>query len=241
MKKLLLATSIALLGFAASADQKDVGKALKTAFPQIPDVVSVKDAPIPGLYEVVLRGEIVYVDSKVKYMIQGPIVRLSDRENITASKLDEVNRIDFDKLPLDKAIVHKNGNGERKLVVFADPNCGFCKRLDKETIPGITNATLYTLPLAILSADSETKSKQILCSPNPDEAWTGWTVKGITPSKGDPACEAKADETIKSVRELAKTYGIRGTPGIVFADGSRIPGFVTADKINQKLSEVHTK
>jgi thiol:disulfide interchange protein DsbC len=239
MKRTILATSIALLCFAAHAsDAKTIGSRLKAAFPQIPDVQEVNASPIAGLKEVVLPGEIIYVDEKGEYMLQGHLVRLSDRSDLTTARIEDINRIDFSSLPLDKAIVHKYGTGEHKIAIFADPNCGYCKRLENETMPSVENATVFTMPLAILSADSEIKLKRILCNPNPADAWSAWMLKGQAPAeKIDGKCEEAAQKTISEVRDLGRKYGVTGTPTIIFEDGSRIPGFVPAATLNKRLSE----
>lgn len=239
MKKTLLASALLVLGMAAhAADAQTVGSRLKEAFPQIPEVQSVNPTPIPGLKEVTLPGEIVYVDDKAEYMIQGHLIRLRDRSDLTTARLEDINRIDFKILPLDKAIVHKFGMGEKKLVVFADPNCTFCKKLEVETLPEVKNATVYTLPFAILSADSEAKSKQILCSAKPAEAWSAWMLKGTAPSTTiDSKCEAAAAASLAANLALGKKHGVTGTPTIFFEDGTRIPGFVPASTLNARLAE----
>jgi len=241
MKRIIFAAALAAAGISMSAhavDAKGIGAKLKSAFPEIPEIQAINPTPAAGLLEVVLPGEILYVDVNGDYMLQGNLVRLSDRRDLTTERLEHINRLDFAKLPLDKAIVHKYGKGERKLVVFADPNCSFCKRLEKEALPEVANATVYTFPYAILSEDSASKSKQILCSASPGEAWHAWMLKSSTPTTAaDPKCEGTAQATVDAIRALGKQHGVRGTPTLVFEDGTRIPGFVPAATINQRLDE----
>lgn len=238
MKHVLLAAAIATFGMAVhAADTDAIGSKLKAAFPQMPAIQSIAPSAIPGVFEVVLPGEVVYVDAQGEHMIQGHVIRLKDRSDLTAAKVEHINRIDFKTLPLDKALLHKHGRGERKMVVFADPNCGYCKKLEQESLSGLENVTVYTLPFAILSPDSVTKSKQVLCSEKPAEAWANLMVKGTPlPQVAAPQCEEAAQATLNSLKALGQKYGIRGTPTLIFEDGSRIPGFAPTADINARLT-----
>jgi thiol:disulfide interchange protein DsbC len=124
------------------------------------------------------------------------------------------------------------GNGSRQLAVFADPNCGYCKRLEK-TFQQLDNVTVYTFLLPILSADSMQKSKQIWCSSDATKAWTDWTINNTTPS-GKGECNTPIDKNLA----IAKSYGITGTPTIFFTDGARFPGAVQLSDIEKKFSSL---
>jgi thiol:disulfide interchange protein DsbC len=124
------------------------------------------------------------------------------------------------------------GNGSRQLAVFADPNCGYCKRLEK-TFQQLDNVTVFTFLLPILSADSMQKSKQIWCSADATKAWTDWTINNTAPS-GKGECTTPIDKNLA----LAKSYGITGTPTIFFTDGSRFPGAVQLSDIEKKFASL---
>ena len=204
--------------------QKKVGSSTK--------IKSVSPSPIPGIYEVLVGNEIFYTDANSKYLIQGEIIEIATGKNITEQKQADLNRIKWSELNTSNALKVVRGNGSRQLAVFSDPNCGYCKRLDK-SLQQLDNVTIYTYLIPILSPDSAQKSKQIWCSADPQKAYVDWMINGIAPSgKGD--CATPLDKNMA----FAKTYGITGTPTIFFTDGSRFPGAVQITDIEKKFSSL---
>ncbi len=193
-------------------------------------VKSVSPAPVSGLYEVLVGNDIFYTDASAKYLIQGEIIELASGKNITEQRQADLNRIKWSDLTPANAIKTVRGNGSRQLAIFSDPNCGYCKRLDK-TLQQLDNVTIYTYLIPILSPDSAQKSKQIWCSSDPNKAYMDWMINGIAPSgKGD--CSTPLDKNMA----FAKTYGVTGTPTLFFTDGSRFPGAVQIADIEKKFS-----
>jgi len=193
-------------------------------------VKSVSPAPVSGLYEVLVGNDIFYTDVSAKYLIQGEIIELATGKNITEQRQADLNRIKWSDLTPANAIKNVRGNGSRQLAIFSDPNCGYCKRLDK-TLQQLDNVTIYTYLIPILSPDSAQKAKQIWCSSDPNKVYMDWMVNGIAPSgKGD--CATPLDKNMA----FAKTYGVTGTPTLFFTDGSRFPGAVQIADIEKKLS-----
>ncbi|MEA9604823.1 DsbC family protein [Polynucleobacter sp. JS-JIR-II-c23] len=195
-------------------------------------VKSVSPAPVSGLYEVLVGNDIFYTDNSGKYLIQGEIIELASGKNITEQRQADLNRIKWSDLTPAHAIKNVRGNGSRQLAVFSDPNCGYCKRLEK-SLQQLDNVTIYTYLIPILSPDSAQKSKQIWCSSDPYKAYIDWMVNGITPS-GKGECSTPLDKNMA----FAKTYGITGTPTLFFTDGSRFPGAVQITDIEKKFSSL---
>ena len=195
-------------------------------------VKSVSAAPVPGLYEVLVGNEFFYTDASGKYLIQGEIIELASGKNITEQRQADLNRIKWADLNQANAIKTVRGNGSRQLAVFSDPNCGYCKRLEK-SMQQLENVTIYTYLTPILSADSTQKSKQIWCAADPFKAYIDWMINGISPS-GKSDCNAPLDKNLA----FAKTYGITGTPTLFFTDGSRFPGAVQITDIEKKFSSL---
>ena len=195
-------------------------------------VKSVSPAPVSGLYEVLVGNDIFYTDTSGKYLIQGEIIELASGKNITEQRQADLNRIKWSELTPANAIKNVRGNGSRQLAVFSDPNCGYCKRLEK-SLQQLDNVTIYTYLIPILSPDSAQKSKQIWCSSDPYKAYIDWMVNGITPS-GKGECSTPLDKNMA----FAKTYGITGTPTLFFTDGSRFPGAVQITDIEKKFSSL---
>jgi thiol:disulfide interchange protein DsbC len=195
-------------------------------------VRSVSPSPVTGLYEVLVGNDVFYSDSSGKYLIQGEIIELATGKNITEQRQADINRIKWADLTTANAIKTVRGNGSRQLAVFSDPNCGYCKRLDK-SLQQLDNVTIYTYLIPILSADSALKSKQIWCSSDPNKTYIDWMVNGLTPS-GKSDCTTPLDKNLA----FAKSYGITGTPTLFFTDGSRFPGAVQITDIEKKFSSL---
>ena len=195
-------------------------------------VRSVAASPVSGLYEVLVGNEIFYTDTSGKYLIQGEIIELASGKNITELRQADLNRIKWTDLTQANAIKNVRGNGSRQLAVFSDPNCGYCKRLEK-SLQQLDNVTIYTYLIPILSPDSAQKSKQIWCSSDAYKSYTDWMINGIAPS-GKSDCNTPLDKNMA----FAKTYGITGTPTLFFTDGSRFPGAVQITDIDKKFSSL---
>jgi len=195
-------------------------------------VRSVSPAPVSGLYEVLVGNDIFYTDSAGKYLIQGEIIELATGKNITEQRQSDLNRIKWSDLSQANAIKTVRGNGSRQLAVFSDPNCGYCKRLEK-SLQQLDNVTIYTYLIPILSPDSAQKSKQIWCSADPYKSYIDWMINGIAPS-GKSDCSNPLDKNMA----FAKSYGITGTPTLFFTDGSRFPGAVQITDIEKKFSSL---
>jgi thiol:disulfide interchange protein DsbC len=202
--------------------QKRIGTGLK--------IKTVSPSPIAGVYEVLVGNDLFYTDANSKYLFQGEIIEIASGKNITEQRQADLNRIKWSELVPANALKVVRGNGSRQIAIFSDPNCGYCKRLDK-ALQQLDNVTVYTYLIPILSPDSAQKSKQIWCSPDPQKAYTDWMVNGIAPS-GKSDCTNPIDKNMV----FAKTYGITGTPTIFFTDGSRFPGAVQISDIEKKFS-----
>ena len=193
---------------------------------------SVSPTPVTGLYEVLVGNEVFYTDTSGKYIVQGEIIELATGKNITEQRQADLNRIKWSDLNQSNAIKTVRGNGSRQIAVFSDPNCGYCKRLEK-SMQQLDNVTIYTYLIPILSADSAQKSKQIWCSSDPYKAYIDWMINGTAPN-GKSDCSTPLDKNLA----FAKTYGITGTPTLFFTDGSRFPGAVQIADIEKKLGSL---
>ena len=203
--------------------------------PSFPEVTEVRTTPINGLYEVVVGGEVFYTDRQGDYLVLGELMDLKGQRNLTRERTDSlIAAIEFDKLPFENAIMVKRGNGARKLVIFEDPNCGFCHKFERELM-AVDNVTLYIFLYPILSADSRVIATNIWCASNPEKVWEDWMVREIKPAVA--ACEG-AQAVLDGNVAVAQSYVIKGTPTLVFTDGSRIPGAVEAQMVEARFKEI---
>lgn len=192
-------------------------------------VTAVRSTPINGLYEVAIGSDVVYADASARYLIQGEVIDLKTGINLTEQRSNDLNRIKWADLPLNDAIKVVRGKGTRQIAVFADPNCGFCKKLEK-SFQQLDNVTIYTFLVPLLSQDSAVKSKQIWCSSDKVKSWNAWMLDNQSPS-GQGDCATPLDRNTA----LAKKLGVTGTPAMFFTDGSRISGAVPLASIEKKL------
>ena len=214
---------------AAAQDASEKVKAeLRKRVPEAP-VDSVRRTPYGGLYEVVVGGEIFYTDEKATFLVMGSLVDLKTKENITEQRMRQVNKVDFASLPVESAIKIVRGNGSRKIAMFADPNCGYCKRFERDLL-GVGDITVYVFLYPILSPDSLEKSKAVWCSPDRGKAWIDLMVNNVPPP-GDKSCTTPIDKVLA----FGQQKRIQGTPTIFFEDGERVPGAMSILDFEKKL------
>ena len=225
---------ISRLGFADvnSISKEKIKGLLQNRLGTTAAIRGIVPTPLAGLYEVHLGNQIVYTDAQVRYLIQGDLIDLEKGESLTEARLNQLNRVNFADFPLEQAVTVVRGNGQRKLVIFADPNCGYCKRLE-QSLRDVSNLTIHTFLTPILSADSVSKSKKIWCAANRSKVWQDWTLHNITPT-GEGKCQTPMDKNLA----LANKLDVRATPALFFSDGSRISGAAPLETIERKLSEI---
>jgi len=239
MKKLaniavsMLLTLVAGAALAESAQEAAIRKTLEPRLGEDVKIDSVSKTPYAGLYEVRVGGDIFYTDAKSNYLFIGRVVDTRTQVDYTKARTDEVNKIKFSDLPLDSAIKMVKGNGKRVIVVFEDPNCGYCKRF-RHTLSEMDDVTVYTFLYNILSPDSASKSRDIWCSADRAKAWDEWMLKGKAAAAAPANCTAPNDKILA----LGKKLKVTGTPTIFFADGMRIPGAVDAKVLESKFASL---
>ena len=233
MKKLhttLLITT--LLGASTAWSQEAaIRKNLAERIPQLSSIDEVSKTPITGLYEVRVNGtDIYYTDDQANYLVQGNLIDTKQRRNLTDERMMKLTAISFDALPIKDAFTIVRGNGKRKLAVFQDPNCGYCKQFERG-LQKVNNVTIHMFLYPILSPDSHEKSKNIWCATDRAKSWQDWMVRDVAP--GVANCDSAA--LTRNV-ELGRKYKISGTPTLVFVDGSRVPGAIGPDEVEKRLN-----
>jgi thiol:disulfide interchange protein DsbC len=229
-KTTLLAATLAAT-LSATAQEAVIRKNLGERITQLQNIDEISKSPMPGLYEVRVNGsEIFYTDATGNFLIQGNLIDTKQRRNLTEERVDKLTAISFDSLPLKDAFTIVRGNGKRKLAVFEDPTCGYCKRFEKD-MQKVDNVTIHMFLYPILSADSSDKSKSIWCAKDKAKAWQDWMVREQLPAAA--SCDTAAVE--RNV-ELGRKYKITGTPTLVFVDGTKVPGAISAAEVEKRLT-----
>lgn len=221
------------------AQEAAIKKALAERLPKLPAIDEVTRSPVPGLWEVRYNGtEIFYSDEKGDFIIiNGSLIDTKTRVDLTEARTEKLLAIRFDKLPLKDAMVIKQGNGSRKLAVFVDPNCGYCKQFERD-LAAVKDVTVYTFLIPILGPDSTTKSRDIWCAKDANKTWRAWMLDGALPAKAGSGCDTAA---IDRNLAFARTNRINGTPAVFFEDGTRKPGALPLATVESLLAAAAKK
>lgn len=228
----LVATLFFLVGN-AQADEAAIRKVLVSKFPEA-KIASIQKTPYSGLYEVYMDGQLVYADANAQYIFLGDVVDVKNRANLTQARLGELNAVPHSQLPLNNALKTVKGKGERKLVVFSDADCPYCRKFEEE-LKKVDNITVYTflLPIEGLHPKAVQISRQVWCAPDKNKAWDDYMSSGKIPAN-DGKCNNPISENIA----LGAKLGVNGTPTIILSNGQRIPGMVPAARLEEMMTRV---
>ncbi|MDR2164799.1 MAG: DsbC family protein [Zoogloeaceae bacterium] len=220
------------LALPAAAQQEDkIKKAVESKLNI--QVTSVTKTGYLGLYEVYFDGRILYTDEKISAFLDGNLVDGNTLKSVTATRMDVLTRVRFSDLPVKQAIRQVRGNGKRVLATFEDPNCGYCKHLNRE-LARLDNVTIYTFLYPILGEDSLVKSRQIWCARDQAKAWSNWMAHGKAPG-GAGNCDISA---LVRNQAYGRKSGITAVPTLFFSDGVRASGALPLADIEKKMNSL---
>ena len=230
--KSIITLSFAVLAFSAVAQEAIIRKNLAERLPSLPKIDEVSKTPMNGLFEIrVNDSDIFYTDADGSFLIQGVLIDTKSKRNLTEERTEKLNAVAFDSLPLKDAFTVVRGNGKRKMAVFEDPNCGYCKRFERD-LQKVSDVTVYMFLYPVLGADSVEKSKNIWCTKDRPKAWLDLMLRDMPVPKA--TCDTAA---IERTLDFGRKQKITGTPTIFFADGSRVPGAITTAQIEKFLTD----
>lgn len=230
------ASALILLSLAAlaGAQESAIRQALGQRLPQLKVIDEIRPAGVGGLFEVRVNGsEIYYTDAKGDFLIDGQIIETRTRRNLTEERITKLTAVPFESLPLKDAFTLVRGNGQRKMAVFEDPNCGYCKRFERDLLK-VDNVTVYLFLYPVLGPDSLKKSHDIWCAKDRAVAWQDWMLREQVAAPASAMCDTAA---IGRNVEFGRKYKISGTPTLLFVNGLRIPGAVDNARVEQALSD----
>ncbi len=215
------------ISLAHAAETDATAKLKSTLSRELGEITQINKSPIAGLYEVVTSDHVFYADESGQYLIDGSLFDIKNRRNVTEARSRQLFAIDFSKLPFDLAVKKVKGNGSRKLAYFTDPNCGFCKKLERE-LQNVNDVTLYLFLYPIFDGSAE-KVHAVWCSKDKVKAWDNLMLNGVQPAAG------KCDVPTAKVMELGKKLKVNGTPALIFANGVLNPGYMPAAELEKAL------
>ena len=227
---LVVLLAAGVLAGLAQADEAAIRKAIPERLPQLGKIDEVNKTPMPGLFEVRVGTNLYYSDSEGNFLVLGQLIDTRQQRNLTEERQDKLLAIDFSALPLKDAFTIVRGNGKRKLAVFQDPNCGYCKKFERD-LQKVDNVTVHMFLFPVLGPDSVEKSRNIWCAREKGKAWQDWMVRDQPVPAGSCDTEALARNL-----EFGKKHKITGTPTLIFADGTRVPGAIGAPQVEKMLA-----
>ncbi|GIX32837.1 MAG: hypothetical protein KatS3mg125_0793 [Lysobacterales bacterium] len=224
---------LALLAKPLSAEEDRVRQGIRALVPDA-NIESVKPSPVPGLYEVIVSGQIVYVSADGRYLIQGGMFDMEKREDLTELARARIRKEALAKVPPEKRIVFAPKERKHTLTVFTDIDCGYCRRLHQHmaeyNAAGIAIEYLF-FPRAGIGSPSYEKAVSVWCSADPRDALTRAKAGEEIPSRS-------CDNPVMEDFELGKRIGITGTPAVITEEGILIGGYLTPEQLQERLAQL---
>lgn len=214
----------------SDAQVEAVKQRLTKSYPNTP-FTEVRASGLTGIYEVVMGRNIAYTDESGRYFFFGQMMDMKTQRNLTTERNSEIGKVDVKSLKTENAIKVVKGDGSRILYVFADPECGYCKQLEK-TLAGVNNATIYTFLFPVLGERSMNEAQDIWCAPDRAKAWQEHMLSG------KKAANAKCDNPLGENMSTGQRFGITGTPTVITSAGRMAPGAPPPDRIESLLNDV---
>jgi thiol:disulfide interchange protein DsbC len=232
--KTLIALFMFTLLSVAHAGENEIRQSLQSKFPGIGKIEHIAKTPYAGLYELVIDDQLMYTDAQGEYLFEGNVIETKSRRDLSEERRRVLFAVDFDKLPLELAVKKVKGNGKRRMAIFTDPNCSFCKRLEKE-LSAVDDVTVYFFMYPIFPGSDEIV-RNVLCAKSPVRAWDNWMLSGISPAKA--TCSTPQTDKVLA---LGQKLHVNGTPNLIFASGMQVPGFLPAAELEKNLNASSVK
>lgn len=236
-RSVLSVALMALLGPVATApvhadDQSAsvVASRFKEMYPRT-TFTEVRKAPVEGLYEVVMGQNVAYTDQSGRFFIFGSMWDMKQQADVTPRPRPVERRVTFPTQQLGQAIKTVKGDGSRTLAIFSDPDCQYCRTLEKE-LEQLDNVTVYTFmyPLAAIHPQAPGKAVSVWCSADRAKAWQQTVVEGR------PVQTAPCENPVEANLALGSQLGVTGTPTLIAGDGRVLTGAAPAARLDAWLN-----
>lgn len=219
---------VPLLGQAG--DYSAVRAAIHALAPHL-EVTSIEPAPIPGMVEVILEGQIIYISEDGRYLIEGVVFDIKNRRDLTEERRSGLRKEAMDKVNPDEMIVFAAEHPRHTVTVFTDIDCGYCRKLHGDmaqyNAKGISIQYLF-FPRAGLGSHSYEKAVSVYCA---DDSQTALTFAKL----GEEPDPRQCDNPVSDHMKLGRMAGVNGTPAIVTEDGTLLAGYLPPDALAARL------
>lgn len=229
--KMALCLTLSINTGTSAADEAKIRENISRLLPNM-TLEKVTLSPIPGLYEVTVGPRLFYVSADGRYLIQGNMLDLDTREDITESKMALAKKAALAKFSESKMIIFSPDKPKHAVTVFTDIDCGYCRKLHNEIDSYLKEgiSIRYLLfPRAGVGSPSYDKAVSVWCATNRKQSLTDAKAGKDIPSR-------KCDNPINEHLQLGELMGVTGTPSIVLEDGHLLPGYVSADRMSAYLN-----
>ncbi len=233
LKRILITLAFMCLVPAVNADEAADKATIRGALGSV-KISTIDSTPIPGLYEVVVGSQVVYISRDGRYLLQGELIDFSKHKNLTEARRSSIRRKVISSLDESRMIIFKPKKVKHVVTVFTDIDCAYCRKLhsqmDQYLAKGIEIRYLF-FPRAGAHSRSYDKAVSVWCADDRKQALTDAKNNRPVPIK---TCDNPVDEDM----DLARQLGLRGTPYILFENGQSPPGYVSPDKMEQMLEKI---
>lgn len=230
---IIAALGIIIAPQAFAADESAIEERVRGLVPEI-ETLAIAETPIPGVMEVQLNNEILYMSEDGRYLMQGRLIDLDTQKDLTDAAKTVVRREKLADLEADQMVSFGPENAEYELMVFTDTDCGYCRRLheqiDAYNDEGI-RINYLAFPRAGVGSKTFNTMVSVWCADDRQSAMN--TAKG-----GNQPTEAKCDNPVEDQYRLGKALGVTGTPSMVTPAGDMIPGYVPPKQLRQRLDSL---
>lgn len=231
---LALSFSVASLPVFAAESQSEADRVrqnLKVLLPDV-EVTSLSPSPLPGLYEVVVDMDVVYVTADGRYLIQGSIIDLETRDNLTAPVAAKAKSAAMESVGEENMVIFEPKEVKHTVTIFTDIDCGYCRKLhaqmDEYNQQGIRIRYLF-YPRAGEGSASFRKAVAVWCADDRNQAMT-------LAKAGKKVAQKECENPVAEQYELGKRMGVTGTPSLVLDDGEMLPGYIPPDRLGGYLN-----
>lgn len=218
---------------AAAADEGAMRRLIQSRLGDEARIETIARVPASSLYEVTVRGpngpQLFYVDERARVIVVGQVLDGRTGRNLTEERLRKLNAIEWSSLPFADAITTRHGTGRRKIAVFSDPNCPYCKRFEKD-LAKLGDITVHIFLYPVIRAESMPLTKSVWCSRDRARAWNDLMLRDIQPTAA-PDCDTPVEKLVA----LGRRLGASSTPTWFVETGERYSGAVPLEDTRRIL------